>query len=165
MTPVENKEFSIKISKDYLSFSIAHFVLFSDSCEVLHGHNYAVSAQIGGALDAVGYVVDFGIVKKRLRAIVDALDHKIILPGEHPDLQITQADNNIEARFNGKFFSFPSDDTLVLGIKNSTAEYFAEHICGRLLDALKEAGERISWLSVEVVESPGQSATFRLELK
>jgi 6-pyruvoyltetrahydropterin/6-carboxytetrahydropterin synthase len=58
-------------------FSSAHNLRhYKGKCESLHGHNWKVEAVVrSDRLDAVGMVVDFKILKKRLNAILEKLDH------------------------------------------------------------------------------------------
>lgn len=50
-------------------------------CGSLHGHNYRISFTCSaGALDALGMVVDFGVIKSRLCGwLEDNWDHKTLL--------------------------------------------------------------------------------------
>lgn len=61
-------------------FSAAHFLSgYNGKCENLHGHNYRVRAYARGTdLDKSGMLLDFGVFKKSLREICDALDHKLL---------------------------------------------------------------------------------------
>jgi 6-pyruvoyltetrahydropterin/6-carboxytetrahydropterin synthase len=58
-------------------FAAAHrLTMVAQQCENLHGHNWKVEVCVAGkTLDAGGVLLDFGIVKKHVRAIVDRLDH------------------------------------------------------------------------------------------
>ncbi|HPE36002.1 MAG TPA: 6-carboxytetrahydropterin synthase QueD [Spirochaetales bacterium] len=59
-------------------FSAAHFLTeYHGKCERMHGHNYLVRAYArGGELDAAGMLVDFGVLKRHLRAVAESLDHR-----------------------------------------------------------------------------------------
>jgi hypothetical protein len=70
--------YHIRIAKERLVFSAAHFITFNgDECEPLHGHNYHVAAEIDGPIDENLYVVDFLAVRDALQDIVDELDHRV----------------------------------------------------------------------------------------
>jgi 6-pyruvoyltetrahydropterin/6-carboxytetrahydropterin synthase len=58
-------------------FSSAHRLREQGSkCENLHGHNWFVTVVARGeALDPIGLVVDFKVVKTHLKEILDTLDH------------------------------------------------------------------------------------------
>ena len=52
--------FRVQLEKDTMVFSAAHFITFNGNvCESIHGHNYAVKAEVVGTLDENGYVCDF----------------------------------------------------------------------------------------------------------
>jgi len=61
-------------------FAAAHRLdMVGAKCENLHGHNWNIEVHLGGArLDGAGVLVDFGIVKKHLAAILERLDHQFL---------------------------------------------------------------------------------------
>ena len=68
------ESFKVRVSKDYLSFCAAHFILYNGTqCERLHGHNYRVSAEIEGTLDDDYLVFDFISLKGILREILSLI--------------------------------------------------------------------------------------------
>ncbi len=58
-------------------FAAAHFLSqYDGKCERLHGHNYRVRVWAGGAnLDQGGMLLDFGVLKRELRGVLETLDH------------------------------------------------------------------------------------------
>jgi 6-pyruvoyltetrahydropterin/6-carboxytetrahydropterin synthase len=61
-------------------FAAAHSLThYRGKCERLHGHNYRVRAWARGeTLDEGGMLVDFGLLKGALRAVLEALDHSFL---------------------------------------------------------------------------------------
>lgn len=61
-------------------FSSAHYLRnYKGKCEHLHGHNWKVEVVLeGDSLDKAGMMMDFGILKKHLKQIMDSLDHKCL---------------------------------------------------------------------------------------
>ena len=61
-------------------FSAAHqLTMVAQKCENLHGHNWHVEVCVkGDRLDAGGVLVDFGIVKKHVRELMQRLDHQFL---------------------------------------------------------------------------------------
>lgn len=60
------------------SFAAAHHLPEHEGkCKNLHGHTYRVQATVAGHnLDArQGYLVDFGVLKEHLNAVLETLDH------------------------------------------------------------------------------------------
>ena len=63
--------FGVRVMKDTLVFSAAHFITFNGNiCERLHGHNWRVEAAIEGELDENFYVFDFIALRDCLQALV-----------------------------------------------------------------------------------------------
>ena len=50
-------------------FQRGHFITFGGTCERLHGHNYHVAAEVAGPLDENHLVIDFLLVRAKLREI------------------------------------------------------------------------------------------------
>src|ERR1700732_4991514 len=86
-------EFAIHVAKENLKFSAAHFIAYPGFREPLHGHNYQVGVRIEGRLSPTGYVLDFGLVKRLTKEIVDRLDERTLVPVESDCLQIEHLDN------------------------------------------------------------------------
>ncbi len=61
-------------------FSAAHqLTMVAKKCENLHGHNWKVEVCIkGDRLNDAGVVVDFSILKKHVKEIMERLDHKFL---------------------------------------------------------------------------------------
>jgi 6-pyruvoyltetrahydropterin/6-carboxytetrahydropterin synthase len=158
--------YHVRVAKDYLLFSAAHFITFDGNiCERLHGHNYRVAAEWFGPLDENQYVVDFIALRDALRAIVGDLDHYVLLPTEHPTIQVRADETSVEATFAERRWLFPRGDCKLLPVANTTAELLARYIGQRLLDDLWTAkGIRPTRLQIEVDECYGQAAVCTIEL-
>ena len=61
-------------------FAAAHNLRnFYGKCEDLHGHNWLVEVYVtGDKLDQAELLMDFGVIKKHLAEVLDALDHKYL---------------------------------------------------------------------------------------
>jgi 6-pyruvoyltetrahydropterin/6-carboxytetrahydropterin synthase len=111
-------------------------------------------------------MVDFVLVEKRLRAIVKELDHKVLLPGEHPSIGATEENGEMVVAYAGRRWLFPADNCRVLPVKNTTTEAFAKYIGTRLIDDLIVPKRLpIRQIAVEVGESGGFGAVCRLEIQ
>ena len=132
------ERYHVRMSKDYLVFSAGHFITYNrDVCERLHGHNYRVTAEVHGPLDENYYVVDFIALREVLRAIVDELDHHMLLPTRHPQIRVAASDREVEVRFEDRRWVFPRGDCVLLDVPNTTSEMLARHIAARLADAYR----------------------------
>jgi len=160
--------FHVRISKDDLVFSAAHFITLSaETCERLHGHNYRVAAEVHGPLDENHYVVDFVALHAMLRAIIKELDHRVLLPSEHPSIRLEADRQQVEVTFAERRWVFPRDDCLLLPVANTTAELLARYLGQRLRDDLaSRSGRGAELIRIEVEECPGSAAVWdwRLEI-
>ncbi len=160
--------YSIETSKEALKFSAAHVATFADgSVERLHGHNYRVSASLRGELDGAGMVLDVGVLKKWVRALCDELDEAVLVPTENPSVGVEQRDGTVWMEVKGKEYVLPEEDCRLLAIENTTMEYLAHYLAGRLRQRMLEAAgdaARMVELTVSVSETRGQSASWTLGL-
>ncbi len=158
--------YKIRLEKQKLNFSAAHFITFENECESLHGHNYYTVVEIGGKPDDNHYVLDFKVVKREMAALCDALDHKTLMAEKNRHLKITRRDDNLEVRYTDRRYSFPVGDVALLPIPNTTVEMLSEYLCGLLKAALEKKGylEGASYVEVGVEETKGQMASFRINL-
>jgi 6-pyruvoyltetrahydropterin/6-carboxytetrahydropterin synthase len=165
--PVQSK-FRVEVSKDYLVFASAHFITFrGHQCESLHGHNYRVGVAVEGAVDAEClFVLDFSVLAKAVRKLVDEIDHKVLLPTENPKLAFRESGNSVAVDYFGQpTYVFPRSDCAMLPIPNTTAEMLAQYL-GRAVRAelIRDGYTHLTLLELEVEENYGQSATYRVAL-
>jgi 6-pyruvoyltetrahydropterin/6-carboxytetrahydropterin synthase len=61
-------------------FAAAHrLTMVGAKCENLHGHNWKIEVYVQGAsLDEGGVLVDFGVIKRHVRDLMETLDHKFL---------------------------------------------------------------------------------------
>ncbi len=62
------------------SFAAAHQLsTVTKQCETLHGHNWKVEVCVTGKqLTKTGILVDFGLMKRLLKTVIEKLDHKFL---------------------------------------------------------------------------------------
>lgn len=151
-----SESFHVRIAKAEHVFSAGHFITFGGHCERLHGHNYHVAAEVRGLLDANYLVVDFLLVRDKLREIVLALDHYMLLPESHPEIHVADDGREVTVSYEDRRWVFPSGDCRILPVPNTTSEMLARYIGRRLQAALQQAGAKLESLQVEVDECDGQ---------
>jgi dihydroneopterin triphosphate aldolase (PTPS-III) / 6-pyruvoyltetrahydropterin synthase len=159
-------DFSIYVAKENLKFSAAHFIAYPGFREALHGHNYQVGIRLEGRLASSGYVLDFGLIKKLTRQIVERLDEHTIIPAQSDCLTIHQQANQVSVAYENDRFVFPACDVALLPITHSSAEELARFIwieLHRELNGHNALGD-VSAMEVSVAEGPGQTAIYRQEL-
>jgi 6-pyruvoyltetrahydropterin/6-carboxytetrahydropterin synthase len=165
--PVQST-FRVEVTKDYLVFASAHFITFrGHQCESLHGHNYRVGVAVEGAVDAEClFVLDFSVLKRIVRKLVDEIDHKVLLPTENSKLAFHEQGTKIAVDYFGEpKYVFPRSDCALLPIANTTAEMLAQYLGRAAREQLIKDGYRhLTLLELEVEENYGQSATYRESL-
>jgi len=159
---VSSRRFAIHVAKENLKFSAAHFIAYPGFREPLHGHNYQVGIRVQGDLSSSGYVLDFGLVKKLTKQIVDRLDERTLIPERSDCLRIEQIGTQVRVRYEGDEFVLPRNDVCLLPIMHSSAEELARFLWEELHDALaaNQALAGISSMEVSVAEGPGQAAIY-----
>lgn len=168
MSTSASEKWSVRVTKDTLVFSAAHFITFNRNiCERIHGHNWRVEAEIEGPLDENHYVFDFIALRDGLQALVQELDHRVLLPDRHPSIlvEVSQDDREVTARFGDRRWVFPREDCLILPIENTTAELIARWIGQSLTERLKLMQQPgLERLRISVEENFGQWANCWLPL-
>jgi 6-pyruvoyltetrahydropterin/6-carboxytetrahydropterin synthase len=161
--------YAIRLEKAEFTFCAAHFITYAgDVCEPLHGHNYRVAVEADGPLDENSYVLDFIATRDSLATITRGLDHRMLLPTEHPLIRVEEAIGplggaEVIATSRDRRWVFPKADCVLLPLANTTAELLARWIGEGLLAALAERGETTpTRLVVEVDECDGQIGVCRL---
>ena len=160
------KDFSIRVYKQYFNFSSSHFLLFEDGTrEPLHGHNYRVNVKGNAPIQRSDMVFDFLDIKPIVREVCDSLDHRLLLPGENPNLKIKEDLGQLVIETPDKStFSFPKQDVIILPIPNTSAERLAIYISYEIRRRIKKKFSfSFPLLEIEVEETPGQSAIFVLK--
>lgn len=68
----------ITISKTF-RWEMAHRLPFHRSgCQNIHGHSYQMDVVLSGTPDENGMLLDYGLLKDRVRPVVDELDHAFL---------------------------------------------------------------------------------------
>jgi 6-pyruvoyltetrahydropterin/6-carboxytetrahydropterin synthase len=158
--------FRVRVTKDHLVFSAAHFITYNgDICERLHGHNWRASVEVEGPLDENQYVYDFIALRDHLQQLVNELDHRVLLPRDHPRIEVQVTATEVTARFRDRRWVFPLEDCRILPIANTTAELIAEWLGAQLLERLGAGFQKsMTQLCIRVEENFGQWAECEIPL-
>ena len=154
------ERYRVRVTKDHLVFSAAHFITFNGNiCERLHGHNWRVAVEVAGPLDENSYVFDFIALRDATQKLVGELDHRVLLPTQHPAIRVTADDREVTATFEGRRWVFPREDCVLLPVANTTAELIARWMALQLRDIIRQhPGQKLESLRVEIEENFGQWA-------
>lgn len=114
------------------SFDAAHRLRdYPDKCGRVHGHTWTVTITVRGQeLDANGMLIDFGILKKIAREVVEDFDHYYL------------------------------NDLPVFAAQNPTAENIAREVYLRVKGRLASFNPSLTVAAVQVWESPQASVRY-----
>lgn len=149
--------------KSRIRFSASHIVPTSEKCERLHGHDYAVHAKVKGEPDSTGMIMDFTILKRALREVVEELDHRVLLPAKSPHMKIEEGES-IRVTVGEKNYSLPPEDVRILDMVATSAEHIAQYILKRLTEEI-DLPANVRKIKIGVDEGPGQGAWASLNCK
>ena len=145
----------------YHDFSCGHRVHGHEGkCRGLHGHNYRITFVVRGeasALDALGRVVDFSVIKDKLCGwLEDNWDHRFLLWGDDPFFDA------LSAMFAENRPSDPVDmdhlqQSIIRVPFNPTAENMAEHLL-HVVGPQQLRGSGVKLIRVRVEETRKCSA-------
>ncbi len=133
--------------KTSAAFDSAHFLSgYDGKCKNIHGHHWTIEVEIGGETlqndgSQRGMLVDFGDIKKEVRALADSFDHALIY--ESGSLMDKTLDALNEEGFH-----------LIELPYRPTAENFAR----MFYEALQEKGLPV--IRVTVYETPDNCAVY-----
>ncbi|MHA2106239.1 MAG: 6-pyruvoyl trahydropterin synthase family protein [Candidatus Hodarchaeales archaeon] len=146
-------------------FSACHFLIGFSKCDRLHGHDYLVKLKLMYQSEFVGHYFDFRTVNNLLNQIIKELDHKILLPGDSPSVNILpiRSGENWLVKVQGKEYSFPQKDVIILDeMEQTTCENIAEYLHRQITIKLNKADnfKAVSGLTVTLSETEGNQVSF-----
>ena len=164
MNNEELMSYDLFLSRDYMIFSSAHFVVGEKFIEPLHGHNYKILINVYGNQDEENMILNFYDIKKVLKPIVDSLDHKVLIPEDCNLLEIIKSGKQVIVKVPAydKEYEFPKSDVILLPIKNTTVEEISRYLADKLMWNKEIKKENINQVTVTVFEYEGQGVTFEL---
>ena len=164
------------------TWSAAHLLPGHFKCSNMHGHNYVLDLEIASENLNHGMIVDFVVIKKKLRELIEDYDHKLMLPyqavvsstkfSKSCEMEIKRLPtdpefgNVLKITYFGlenekKSYIIPySDITFIDEVDFITAENLAKHFKKKVLEILS----RISTINqggsvhVTIYEDSGQGA-------
>lgn len=131
-----------------IEFDAAHrLIQHEGKCKQLHGHRYTLEATFtADALDSLGRVVDFGVIKETLGAWIDAnWDHNTILFDKDKPLG-----DSISAHTKQSIFYLPANPTA-----ENMAAYIFDVVCPELFK-----GRNIRCTGITLRETPNCRASL-----
>ena len=147
--------YKVIVNESKVKFSAAHFLKEHYKCSRLHGHNYYVSVEISDKLDDNYFVVDFMELSKKLKSIVETMDHYILIPTGSEDIKINEVQDSVEILTPTKRYVFPRSDVCFLPLPATTSELLAKYIHDKLKEIYKNKK-----IVVKVGESKSSLASY-----
>ena len=148
--------------KNHIHFSAAHLLFNHERCSKLHGHTYALHANIYGSLDSEGFIIDFHQIKMLLRNVAERFDHKLLIPMNNP--HVKEKEGEIHIKIDNKYYSFPVQDCLLLPLRQTTVENLIMYILDDVLATIKDSST-ISKIELGLDEGFGQGAWAEKKLR
>ena len=145
-----------------LKFSAAHFIPYHSKCRRLHGHDYAIDIKISGET-VNGMVMDFVVIKKELRKLLESMDHKLILPLQAKDISYTKNDDSYRIKYENHEMVIPEEFVFICDVEHTSSEEIAKYMTG-IIRKNVSFPPNVSKIEVSVYEGPGQKATWEEEL-
>ncbi len=147
-----------------IRFSACHFIPYHEKCSRLHGHSYIVRLRLEGEIGEDGMIMDFVVLKKKLKEMVDEMDHAILLPSRSEVVKITSDGDSVIAESCGKKYMFPLMDVRMLDIPTTTAEEMSKLMAEKLAREI-EIPANVKSLAVGLDEERGQTAWYTVALR
>ncbi len=129
----------LSISKEF-HFSSAHMIVGHPKCGRMHGHNYKLEVvvmhpkhktMVDNELDEMGFIIDFGVLKKVVKEIIDEVDHRYMVSNAN------RADN---CPYMNAAMRYRPDDIAGLPLPQTSAEYLAQWFKDNIQVNLAEHG-------------------------
>lgn len=131
----------MQITKTFTFDSGHRLSNYIGKCRSLHGHTYKLEITIGGKINKLGMVMDFGDIKKLFKRSIDSrFDHKTLLFDKDP----------VNKRLAD---AIPDGEDWIVWVDyNPTAENIVKEIFNTLHDELKNTNNQL--VKVKLWETP-----------
>ena len=146
-----------------LRFSACHFIPRHEKCSRLHGHSYIIRLRLEGDIGPDGMIMDFVVLKKKLKQMIDEFDHAVLLPARSDIVHITTEGDQVDVECLGKRYSFPLMDVRMLDVPTTTAEEMSKVMALRMVSEV-DIPSNVRSLAVGLDEERGQTAWYEVVL-
>ena len=142
-----------------IKFSACHFIPRHEKCSRLHGHSYIVRLRLEGDIGEDGMIMDFVVLKKKLKEMIEEFDHRTLLPSKSKEVGITVSEGSVEVVSGCKRYAFPREDVALLDVPTTTAEEMCRMMTRRMVSEI-EFPPNVRSVSVGLDEERGQTAWY-----
>ena len=147
-----------------INFSACHFIPHHEKCSRLHGHGYIMRLRLEGEIGKDGMVMDFVVLKKKLREMAEEMDHRVLVPSRSDIVKVSTEGKTVKISFTGKEYAFPLSDVKFLDVPTTTAEEMSKMMAERIVKEVNFP-KNIRSVSVGLDEERGQTAWSEVVLK
>ena len=150
----------LTVTKQYRTETGHRLCQYDGKCAHVHGHSYLweVTAT-AAALTDNGMVMDFADLKRAMEAVLEPLDHALVLWGDDPIVGMANSmPGGLSALFRGTNGTVAR---LFLWPHNPTAEHFAQWAATAIQQHLDQAGQHVAITRVRVWETATSFAEWR----
>lgn len=142
-----------------IRFSACHFIPNHEKCSRLHGHSYIVRLRLEGDIDENGMIMDFVVIKKKLKEMIEEFDHRTLLPTRSDIVKVETIGDSVEVLTCGKKYLFPLEDVAFLDIPTTTAEAMSRMMTERMVSEVKFPSN-VRSVAIGLDEERGQTAWY-----
>jgi 6-pyruvoyltetrahydropterin/6-carboxytetrahydropterin synthase len=141
----------------------AHFIPGHPKCGRLHGHTYKIEIAIGSDTLPEAhprYLLDYGAIKE----IVNAWDHRLLLPLRHKGITLTEEGGYVTARWAGSSLRLPHNHVCQLDLPETSSEYLAQVLAAQMMSVLQGEASKLAVppkcleVAVSISETPNTRA-------
>ena len=133
-------------------FESAHRLPWHDGqCKNLHGDSYRMTGALEGEPDERGFLVDFQVIKRVVKPLVEALDHSVLI-AQNDELLLTLIQST-----DWRYVMLPYDST-----SENLCRYVAETLRDQAADTLR--AHRVSAIHITLSETDSSYAQLTLSL-
>ncbi|HII82253.1 MAG TPA: 6-carboxytetrahydropterin synthase [Ferroplasma sp.] len=142
-----------------LTWSSGHYVPDNEKCKNFHGHDYSLDVIIDSEdVEKSGMAIDFTIVKKSIKPVIEGMDHKFMVP--ESDIRQNSNPNFIDIYVEDNYRGTMSkNDIFVFPYPTDTAEFIAKYCYKEIFSRLLHIMHQFK-LRVIIHEGPGNTAAY-----
>lgn len=153
---------TLEMARGEFGFYAAHLAIYRGEVEPLHGHTFSVALRLSGEPDTSGMLGEFSDMRSAVRNAVASLRRRTLVPGQAPELQLSEEDGMLSISAGRKRYVLPVEDVTVLPLANTTLEAIAGYLLAQTVPHLGTTG--LVAAELEIAEIPGTSATAHADL-
>jgi len=143
------------------NLTVIDFSYFDNQRGIL-GESWVVDIELCGELDDQGMIFDFGLVKKKIKSIIDyELDHRFVISSQAKNFRQTHRKGvytlnweNIMGQYQHKS---PQDAIAILDVKTINTKTIARHLETIIIKALPK---NVSKVALTLTEEPIEGAYY-----